>query len=68
MKAAIILSILGGLLMIGIAAATTLNNKVDRVEDKSTQRLERIEDKIDNQSKDINNLSIAIGRIEEKLD
>jgi len=67
-KAAIILSILGGLLMIGIAAATTLNNKVDRVEDKSTQRLERIEDKIDNQSKDINNLSIAIGRIEEKLD
>ena len=68
MKTAIILSILGGLLMIGIAAATTLNNKVDRVEDKSTQRLERIEDKIDNQSKDINNLSIAIGRIEEKLD
>jgi len=68
MKTAIILPIFGAFLMIGIAATATLNGRIDRVEDKGEKRLERIEVKIDSQSKDIKDLSVAIGRIEEKLE
>jgi len=68
MRTAIILPILGGLLMIGVATTATLNNKIERVEDKCAHRLERIEDKIDSQAKAIKELTVTIGRIEEKLD
>lgn len=67
MRTAIILPIFGAFLLIGIATTTALNGRIDRAEDKSEQRLERIETKIDNQSEDIKDLSVAIGRIEEKL-
>lgn len=68
MRTAIILPIFGAFLMVGIAATATLNGRIDRVEDKGEKRLERIEVKIDSQSEDIKDLSVALGRIEEKLD
>jgi len=68
MKTAVILAIVGGLVMIGIASMAALDNRINRVEDKVENRMERVENKIDHQTEDIKDLSVAIGRIEEKLD
>jgi hypothetical protein len=66
-KDIIIISLIGIFVTIGVAAFGSLNSRVDRSEDKVEYRLSRVEDKIDKQSEDLRDLSVAIGRIEEKL-
>jgi len=79
MRIAVIIAALGVFATLGIAASTGINSKINRVEDKAErersrievkaeQRLNRIETKIDNQTEDIKDLSVALGRIEEKID
>jgi len=51
-----------------VATTGTLNSKVNRVEDKIEHRQERIENKIDKLVEEQKDISVAIGRIEEKLD
>lgn len=75
MKTAIVIAILGIFATLGIAASTSLNGRINRVEDKAERRLERIETKIDRQAevqasqgREIGEIKSALERIEEKLD
>ena len=67
MKTALVIALFGIFATVGVAATGSLNGKVNRVEDKVERRMERVENKIDKQTEDIKDLSIAVGRIEEKL-
>jgi len=67
MKTAIVIALFAIFATVGVAATGSLNGKVNRVEDKVEHRMERVENKIDKQTEDIKDLSVAIGRIEEKL-
>ena len=68
MKTAIVIALLGIFATVGVATTGTLNSKVNRVEDKIEHRQERIENKIDKLVEEQKDISVAIGRIEEKLD
>jgi len=68
MKVAIIIALFGIFATVGVAATGSLNGKVNRVEDKIEHRQERIENKIDKLVDEQKDISVAIGRIEEKLD
>jgi len=68
MKIAIVIALFGIFATVGVATTGTLNSKVNRVEDKIEHRQERIENKIDKLVEEQKDISIAIGRIEEKLD
>lgn len=68
MKTAIVIALFGIFATVGVATTGTLNSKVNRVEDKIEHRQERIENKIDKLVEEQKDISVAIGRIEEKLD
>ena len=68
MKTAIVIALFGIFATVGVAATGSLNGKVNRVEDKIQHRQERIENKIDKLVEEQKDISVAIGRIEEKLD
>ena len=68
MKIAIVIALFGIFATVGVATTGTLNSKVNRVEDKIEHRQERIENKIDRLVEEQKDISVAIGRIEEKLD
>ena len=68
MKTAIVIALFGVFATVGVATTGTLNSKVNRVEDKIEHRQERIENKIDKLVEEQKDISVAIGRIEEKLD
>jgi len=67
-KIAIVIALFGIFATVGVATTGTLNSKVNRVEDKIEHRQERIENKIDRLVEEQKDISVAIGRIEEKLD
>jgi len=67
-KTAIVIALFGIFATVGVATTGTLNSKVNRVEDKIEHRQERIENKIDKLVEEQKDISVAIGRIEEKLD
>ena len=68
MKIAIVIALFAIFATVGVAATGSLNGKVNRVEDKIEHRQERIENKIDKLVEEQKDISVAIGRIEEKLD
>ena len=68
MKTAVVIALFGIFATVGVAATGSLNGKVNRIEDRIEHRMERVENKIDKQTEDIKDLSVALGRIEEKID
>jgi len=67
-KTAVVIALFGIFATVGVAATGSLNGKVNRIEDRIEHRMERVENKIDKQTEDIKDLSVALGRIEEKID
>jgi hypothetical protein len=67
MKSAVVVALFAIFAILGVAAGGSLNNKTNRVEDKCEARQVRIEYKIDKLVEAQKELSVAIGRIEEKL-